>query len=137
MAVDTFELEIATPERLLVKLRASSAQIPCAGGEVGILPGHAPMLSELGIGPLRFTSEGKNHRIAISGGVVEVLPELVRVLTLTAEKPEDIDLTRAKSALKRATDRLDSVKDNVDSARALNALKRAQSRLDVAGGSKQ
>lgn len=133
MAVDTFELEIATPERLLVKERAASAQIPCEGGEIGVLPGHAPLLSSLGIGTLTFLSEGKYHRVAIAGGVVEVLPELVRVLTLTAEKPEDIDSSRARAALKRATDRLDSVKENMDSARALNAMMRARARLQALG----
>ncbi|MBL8234216.1 MAG: F0F1 ATP synthase subunit epsilon [Bryobacterales bacterium] len=136
MAADTFELEIATPERLLVKDRASEAEIPCTSGQIGVLPGHAPLLSELGIGELVYVTDGKKHSIAVSGGVVEVQPELVRILAMTAEKPEDVDTNRAQSALKRAHDRLDTVKDNVDYARALNSAQRAQARINVAASRK-
>lgn len=137
MAADTFELEIATPERLLVKDQATEAEIPCVGGEIGVLPGHAPLLSELGIGELVYVSEGKRHSIAVSGGVVEVRPQLVRILAMTAEKPDDIDTNRAQAAMKRAHERLDTIKDNVDFARALNAMQRAQARINVAAAKKQ
>jgi F-type H+-transporting ATPase subunit epsilon len=136
MAAHTFELEIATPERLLVKDSASEVQIPCASGEIGVLPGHAPLLSELGIGELVYVAEGKKHSIVVSGGVVEVRPELVRVLAMTAEKPEEIDTNRAQAAMKRAHERLDTIKDNVDFARALNAMRRAQARINVAASRK-
>ncbi|MCS7025431.1 MAG: F0F1 ATP synthase subunit epsilon [Bryobacteraceae bacterium] len=132
MALETFELEIATPERLLVQERVSEAEIPCASGQIGVLAGHAPLLSELGIGELTYLVEGKKHSIAIAGGVVEVQPEYVRVLAMTAERPEDIDTSRAQAALKRAMERLETIKENIDYARALNAAKRAQARLRVA-----
>lgn len=129
----TFELEIATPEKLLVKEQVTEAQIPCGGGsgEIGVLPGHAPLLSELGIGALSYVINGERHRLVVAGGVLEVLPEHVRVLAMVAERPNEIDAARAKAAEQRAMERLASVKENVDTARALNALKRAQSRLAV------
>ncbi|MBL8179542.1 MAG: F0F1 ATP synthase subunit epsilon [Bryobacterales bacterium] len=129
----TFEIEIATPERLLVKEQVTEAQIPCGGasGEIGVLPGHAPLLSELGIGQLSYVINGERRKLAVAGGVLEVLPEHVRVLAMVAEMPADIDLARAQAAEKRAMERLASVQQNIDSARALNALKRAQARLAV------
>lgn len=133
MAAATFELEIATPERLLLKEQVTEAQIPCGGsaGEIGVLPGHAPLLSELGIGKLTYVIRGELHKLAIAGGIVEVLPEHVRVLAMVAEKPSEIDRTRARAAEKRAMERLASIKENIDAARALNALKRAQIRLSL------
>ncbi|MBI4904256.1 MAG: F0F1 ATP synthase subunit epsilon [Acidobacteria bacterium] len=128
----TFELEIATPEKLLVKEAVTEAQLPTADGEIGVLPGHAPLLSELGIGVISFVTEGKRLTVAVSSGIIEVLPDLVRVLAMVAELPADIDMKRAREAERRARERLDTIKENVDSARALNALKRAQARLSVA-----
>jgi F-type H+-transporting ATPase subunit epsilon len=128
----TFELEIATPERLLVKEQVSEAQVPAVGGEIGVLPGHAPLLSELGIGALSYVVNGERHHLAVAGGVVEVQAEFCRVLAMTAEKPSEIDSARAKAAEKRAMERLATMKDNLDYARALNALNRAQVRLKVA-----
>jgi F-type H+-transporting ATPase subunit epsilon len=131
----TFELEIATPERLLLKEAVSAAQIPIGGngGEIGVLPGHAALISELGIGQLQYTISGETRKLAVAGGIVEVLPDHVRVLAMVAEKPSEIDRARAEAALKRANERLSSVKENVDAARALNAMQRAQARLNVAG----
>ncbi len=128
----TFELEIATPEKLLVREQVTEAQIPAANGFIGVLPGHAPLLSELGIGELSYQVGNEKHTMAIAGGVLEVLPELVRVLTTSAERGSDIDVARAQAAMKRANERLASPKESMDVARALNALKRAQARLDVA-----
>jgi len=128
----TFELEIATPERLLVKELVSEAQIPAVGGEIGVLPGHAPLLSELGIGALSYVVNGERHHLAVAGGVVEVQAETCRVLAMAAERPAEIDSARAKAAEKRAMERLATMKDNLDYARALDALNRAQVRLKVA-----
>lgn len=128
----TFELEVATPERLLVREQVTEAQIPAGNGMIGVLPGHAPLVSELGIGELSYQVGGARHTMAIAGGVLEVLPELVRVLTVSAERASDIDVERAKQAMKRANERLASPKESLDVARALNALRRAQARLDVA-----
>ena len=82
---DTFQIEIATPEKLVLRERAESAQIPGKDGYMGILPGHAALLSELGEGLLSVTAEGKTRDFAISGGYVEIRDNHVRVLADKAE----------------------------------------------------
>ena len=82
---DTFEIEIATPEKLVVRQQAESAQIPGKDGYMGILPGHAALLSELGEGELSFTSGGRTESFKITGGYVEVRDNHVRVLADKAE----------------------------------------------------
>ena len=130
---DTFQLEIATPERLLAAVLASEAQIPGKDGMLGILPEHAPLLSELGTGELSYqTSEGRK-RAVISGGWLQVIDNHVRVLADRAEAVDEIDLARAERALKRAMDRLNQTSDaNIDVPRALNAMRRAEARLAAA-----
>lgn len=129
---DQFQLEIATPDRLLVRERVSEAQVPASNGYLGILPGHSPLLAELGTGELTYVAEGRRHSISVSGGWVEVLPERVRILSTVAEKASEIDLKRAEDALHRAEERLAHPDSGVDIARALNAMKRAQARLAAA-----
>ena len=129
----TFELEVATPEKLVIQATCIEAQIPGAEGELGILPGHAALLSSLTSGVLRYkATDGRDEVLAIHGGWVEVQPTLVRVLTDAAENPDAIDQARAEESLKRAQSRLANVVENVDFARALNALKRAQTRVEIA-----
>jgi F-type H+-transporting ATPase subunit epsilon len=81
---DTFELEIATPEKLVLREAVSSAQIPCVNGYIGVLPMHAPLMSELGEGELTFVQDGARKSLQIQGGYVEVLPDHVRVLAQQA-----------------------------------------------------
>src|SRR5207248_664549 len=125
---DTFELEVATPERLIVRERVREAQIPAENGYIGVLPGHAPLLSKLTTGDMSFVTAGDEHRhhLAIHGGFVEVLPEHVRVLADLGERAEEIDVARAQEALKRAQQRLANPSLGVDVARALYAMHRAQ-----------
>jgi F-type H+-transporting ATPase subunit epsilon len=127
----TIELEVATPDRLLVKDQVSEVSIPGAKGYLGVLPEHAPLLSELGSGLLTYTIGGKSHSVVVSGGWAEVLPDRVRVLASVAERPDEIDLKRAQEALDRAERRL---KENGewDIARALRAAERARARLEAA-----
>ena len=130
---DTFELEIATPERLLIKENVTEAQIPAKEGYIGVLPGHAPLLSEMGTGPLTYVVNGQKRTLIVSGGFLEVLQTSARVLATSAELPSEIDRGRAEISLKRATERLAApATAGVDVARALNALKRAQARLAAA-----
>ena len=82
---DTFQIDIVTPEKLLVSQQAESAQIPGKDGEMGILPGHAALLSELGEGEISFTLAGNTRSFHISGGYVEVRDDHVRVLADKAE----------------------------------------------------
>ena len=132
MAAATFELEIATPERLLIRERVEEAQIPASNGYLGILPEHAPLLAELGAGALTYKSEGRLRSLAVAGGWVEVLPHHTRVLAITAERADEIDARRAQESLRRAQERLEHPSAGIDIARALNALKRAQARLAAA-----
>ncbi len=85
---DTFVLEVATPERLMVRENVTEVQIPAANGYLGILPGHAALLSELGSGELTFTSEGRRRRLTIEGGWVEVSGDHARVLANSAQLPD-------------------------------------------------
>ena len=129
---ETFELEVATPDRLLVREPVNEAEIPLVNGYIGVLPGHSPLLGEIGTGDLSYASEGRRRHMAVSGGWVEVHGGRVRVLTDTAEKADEIDAQRAQAALKRAEERLSRPEEDLDVARAINAMKRAQARLDAA-----
>ncbi len=81
---DTFLLEVATPERLMVRENVSEAQIPAKDGYLGILPGHAALLSELGSGVLSYTADGRRRSLHIDGGWLEVSNDHARVLATTA-----------------------------------------------------
>ena len=130
---DTFELEIATPERLLIRADVCEAQVPAASGYLGILPEHAPLLAELGAGDLSYLlTNGTRKHLAVDGGWVEVLSGHVRVLATHAEKADEIDSARAEASLARANERLAHPAEGIDVGRALNAMKRAQARLAAA-----
>ena len=127
---DTFQLEIATPERLLAAVTATEAQIPGKDGMLGILPEHAPLLSELGTGELTYRTAEGPKRVVVSGGWLQVMNNHVRVLADRAEGADEIDMARAEAALKRAMDRMNQAADaNIDVARALNAMRRAEARI--------
>ena len=126
---EQLELEIATPERQLVRQPVSEVQLPGKDGALGILPGHAALLGQLGAGALRYTAAGQSHYLAVDGGFVEVLEDHVRVLADSAEKAEDIDLARAKADLQRATEQLATASDPDAS---LAAVGRAQARVNAA-----
>ncbi len=85
---DTFMLEVATPERLLVREQVSEAQIPAKGGYLGVLPGHAALLSEMGAGELTYTCEGRKRAVRVEGGWVEISGDRTRVLANSAEQKE-------------------------------------------------
>ncbi len=130
---ELIELEIATPERLMVRENVSDVQIPGKDGYLGILPGHAALLGLLGTGVLSYGLEGRRRSLTVQGGFLEVLPEHVRVLANLAERAEDIDVTRAKADLKRAQDEVSNPNSNVDPQVALDALALAQARIDATG----
>jgi F-type H+-transporting ATPase subunit epsilon len=130
---DTFDIEIATPERLLAREKAVRSQIPAKDGFIGVLPDHAALLSELGIGALTFTTP-EHHRfsIAVSGGFLEIKDNVVRVLSDTAEKGQEIDVSKAEQDLKRAQDAMINPALGIDIASALIAARHAQARIDAA-----
>ena len=130
---DTFDIEIATPERLLARERAIRAQIPAKEGYIGVLPDHAPLLSELGIGALTYTTP-EDHRfsLAIRGGFLEIYNNVVRVLTDFADKGQEIDATQAEKDLKHAQEAMVNPALGMDIAAALIAVRHAQARIDAA-----
>ena len=129
---NTFQLEIVTPVRLLVKDAAKEAQIPGLSGYLGILPGHAPLITELGVGVITYRASGVAHTLSVAWGFAEVLPDKVTILAEAAERPEEIDVGRAQKAKGRAEERLKSNDPQVDYTRAEDALQRAETRLNVA-----
>ena len=126
----TFELQILTPERLLVKAQVDEAVIPGTEGYFGVLPGHTPMLAALSIGELWYRIGQEKTFLAIAYGFCEVLPDRVTVLARIAERAEDIDPARAEEAKKRAQERLQQMKD-IDFERARMALEKALTRLQA------
>jgi F-type H+-transporting ATPase subunit epsilon len=131
---DTFQLEIVTPEKKVVDTRASQVQIPGKNGYLGVLPGHAPLITELAVGEITFHNGGEAQRLAVAWGFAEVLPDRVTILAETAERPSEIDVERARKAKARAEQRLASGDPNVDVDRSLDALAKADTRLEVAEG---
>jgi len=129
---EVLSLEIVTPERLLVREEVTAVQAPGVNGYLGILPGHASLLSELGTGFLNFEAGGKRWYLAVHGGYIEVLDDHVRVLADAAERAEEIDIERAKADMKKAEEQVFNASLGVDPALALNAMARAQARLDAA-----
>jgi F-type H+-transporting ATPase subunit epsilon len=130
---DTFQLEIVTPEKLVVKGSAEEAQIPGLNGYLGILPGHAPLITELAVGLITYRMGGETHTLAVAWGFMEVLPDKVTILAEAAERPQEIDVARAQKARERAEQRLKSNDPQTDYTRAEDALQRAETRLKVAG----
>ena len=129
---ETFQLEIVTPSRLLVKDSAEEAQIPGLSGYLGILPGHAPLITELAVGVITYKASGTTQTLSVAWGFAEVLPDKVTILAETAERPQEIDVERAQKAKDRAEQRLKSSDLQVDYPRAEDALQRAETRLNVA-----
>ncbi|MBP6965015.1 MAG: F0F1 ATP synthase subunit epsilon [Armatimonadetes bacterium] len=132
----TFKLEIVTPERIVLQQDAVSVIAPGAQGSLGILANHAPLMVELTIGEVDIRdADGSLHRMAVSGGFMEVAANTVRILADTAEKEEEIDVERAREAADRARQRLSTLEaEDLDLARAEAAMKRAVNRMHVARG---
>jgi len=129
-----FQIEIVTPERLVVRDVAHEAQIPGKDGYLGILPGHAPLMTELGVGEINYRVDGFVHRLAVAWGFAEVLPTKVTILAETAERAEDIDVARAQKARDAAQRQLQSGDPNTNYDLVQAALERAETRLQVAAG---
>ena len=130
---DTFQLETATPERLFVDEQVTEAELPGKEGYMGVLPGHAPLLSALGAGLLTYDGgSGGKQVLVIDGGFVEVFDNHVRVLADTAEYARDIQPDVARRELDEANEALKNAHDTRESEAALRAAQRAQARLDAA-----
>jgi len=133
MLPDSIELEVVTPERQVVKETVSEVQLPALAGYLGVLPGHAPLVTELGIGELSYRKGKDTSHATVVRGFAEVLPGRVIVLAEAAERAEEIDLDRARAARERAEKRLANPNaPGTDWDRAVFALQRALTRLQVA-----
>lgn len=130
---DTLQLEIVTPEKMVVKEAVEEIQIPGQNGYLGILPGHAPLITELAVGEITYRSASATHHLAVAWGFAEVLPDKVTILAETCETPEEIDVKRAQEAKAQAEELLKTGKTEEDFTRAEGKLQRAETRLQVAG----
>lgn len=127
------QLEVVTPERRVLSEPVNSVTVPGRGGEMGILPGHAPLISELRTGVLSYNEAGTTFQLHVSGGFVEVNDDRVSVLAEIAERPEEIDAARARLARERTEKQLSSwsgTEEDFEKARA--KLERSMVRLQLA-----
>jgi F-type H+-transporting ATPase subunit epsilon len=125
------ELQIVTPERLLVQERVDEVEIPGSAGYFGVLPGHTPLLASLAVGELWYRKGTEKTFLSIGFGFAEVLPDRVTILARLAERAEEIDVERAEASRKRAEERLTQSKSDIDYERARTALMKSVSRLQV------
>ena len=139
MAIPTkLTLEIVTPDRSLLREEIDEVVVPGTEGELGILPGHTPLLSTLKIGELWYRQGQEKHYLSIAFGFVEVLPDRVTVLADVGERAQEIDVQRAERAKQRAEQRLAQLPPphltqvDLDIERARIALMKALIRLQVA-----
>jgi F-type H+-transporting ATPase subunit epsilon len=130
---DVLTLEVATPERQLVREEVSEVQLPGKNGYLGVLPGHAALLSQLGTGALTYVVAGRKRCLGVHGGFVEISDDHVRVLANIAERAEEIDAEKARAELAKANQDVINPSLGVDPAVALDALAWAQARLDASG----
>jgi len=126
------QLEIVTPERLVIKETVDDITMPGSSGYLGILPGHAPLITELAVGEITYHAGAQAKRVAVAWGFAEVLPERVTILAETAEKAEEIDVARAEVAKQQAEAQLREA-GAAGNSEARAALERANARLEVAG----
>jgi F-type H+-transporting ATPase subunit epsilon len=132
MLPDKIQLDIVTPERGVVSEAVDSIILPGSEGYLGVLPGHAPLLTTLKVGRIEYRKARETFFLAVSWGFAEVLPEKVAILAETAEKAEEIDLARAEAARERAEQRLRSRDPETDFRRAQIALEKALIRIQLA-----
>ena len=129
---DTFQLEIVTPEKMVVRDTAEEMQIPGKNGYLGILPGHAPLITELAVGEITYRNGNTIEHLSVAWGFAEVLPDKVTILAETAERADEVDVNRAAAAKQRAETNLANCHTEDDFKRVGSDLKRAETRLEVA-----
>src|SRR6266566_5810632 len=131
MADNTINLVIVTPEREVVREDVEELEIPGSEGYFGVLPGHAPLFSELKVGEVAYRKATRWTFLAVAWGFVEVQPDQVRILAETAERAHEIDVDRAMRAKERAEEMISRGGEDVDYNKALVALERALIRIQV------
>jgi F-type H+-transporting ATPase subunit epsilon len=132
MALPThIDLQIVTPDRLIVQERVDEVEIPGSEGYFGVLPGHTPLLASLAVGELWYRKGQEKSYLSLAFGFAEVLPDRVTILARLAERAEDIDVERAEEARRRAEQRLSQSASDFDYERARVALTKSLMRLQV------
>jgi F-type H+-transporting ATPase subunit epsilon len=132
---EQIQLEVVTPERRVLAESVDAVTVPGRGGELGILPGHTPLISQLQTGILSYTEGGSTHNLHVSGGFVEVNSDRVSVLAEVAERPEEIDAARARQTRERMEKTLSAwsgTEEDFEKARA--QLERSMVRLQLTAG---
>ena len=129
---DTFQLEIVTPDKMVVRDVAEEMQIPGKNGYLGVLPGHAPLITELAVGEITYRNANITHHLAVAWGFAEVLPDKVTILAETAERAEEVDVSRAQAAKQRAETNLTRAATEDEFNKVAGDLQRAETRLEVA-----
>jgi F-type H+-transporting ATPase subunit epsilon len=137
MAEGIIDLIIVTPERSVVQEQVDELQVPGAEGYLGILPGHAPLFSELKVGEVGYRKGDRWYFLSVAWGFVEVQSNQVRILAETAERAQEIDIDRATRAKERAEERIAKGGDDIDYRRALVSLERALIRIQVSRKTQQ
>lgn len=133
---DQIHLEVITPERRVLAEEVNAVAVPGLDGEIGILPGHTPLISQLRTGALAYTQGGETHRLHVSGGFVEVNADRVTVLADLAEQPSEIDTARARTEREQAEKTLVNFTGSEEELEAeLNRLEQANVRLQLGAGS--
>ncbi len=131
MSMKTVLVNVVTPDGPVYDADVEMVSVKAQSGELGILPGHIPMVAPLQIGAVRLKKGSSTEFVAVTGGFIEVRPDKVTILAQAAETAESIDVNRAQAAKKRAEERLNQKTEDIDFKRAELALKRAINRLDV------
>ncbi len=129
------KIEVVTPEKSVINEEAQIVMAPGSLGEFGVLIGHTPFFTTLKVGIIRYKDiKGEERFVFVNGGFAEALPDRVTVLAESAERRRDIDVERAKSALKRAQERLETAgaREDIDFIRVRAALERAMQRIKLA-----
>jgi F-type H+-transporting ATPase subunit epsilon len=129
---ETLRLQITTPERQLVDAAVTRAEIPGKDGYLGILPGHAPLLSELGAGVLTYSSDSQESALFVAGGFIEVLNDELRVLAERAEFTKDINLEQARQELSDVEVAIQKLASDANPDTAQAKLRAAQARVEAA-----
>ena len=129
--MSTLNVSVVTPDGPVLEEDYDMVVCETEDGELGVLPGHIPLVAPLIISAIRLKRGNNTDRLAVNGGFLEVQPQNITILAQSAEKPVDIDVGRAQKAKERAERRLQSKQDNIDFHRAEMALKRAMNRIDI------
>jgi F-type H+-transporting ATPase subunit epsilon len=134
---EKIQLEVVTPERKVLSEAVDMVTVPGLGGELGILPGHTPLISQLQTGVLSYVQEGKTFQLHVSGGFVEVRDDHVSVLSEVAERPEEIDAARARLSRERLEKQLSAWDGSEEEMQLAQAkLQRSMVRLQLSSAAR-